>query len=171
MVLMARPRTGICREIDDFQQEVMLRSSVVLLVEDEALIGELIPDALAEHGFGVRMAVCADEALAYLESGAPADVLFTDINLPGGMDGASLVATARRMRPGLPVIYASGRWNLIEKLRGEAGSVVLPKPYSPARACSAVGKPADAEACGQPIDASGPILTFASLFGGLFCEC
>lgn len=116
----------------------MSQIPVVLLVEDEALIGEMVAEALAENGFAVHRVDRADAALAFLESGAGADILFTDINLPGGMDGLALAEAARRIRPGLPVIYASGRWNLLDRLGAETGSVALRKPYSPARACLAV---------------------------------
>lgn len=115
-----------------------IRVPVVLVVEDEFLIGEMVADALNERGFGVHLVAEAGEALAYLASGAPVDVLFTDINLPGSMDGAALAVQARAARPELPVIYASGRWNLLENLRGEPHSMILPKPYSPVKACMAV---------------------------------
>lgn len=116
----------------------MSPAPAVLLVEDEVLIGEMVADALVEYGFSVHLVEQADQALAYLASGAPVDLLFTDINLPGPMDGAALALAARQVRPGLPVVYASGRWNLLERLGAEAGSIVLPKPYSPVRACRAV---------------------------------
>ena len=61
----------------------------VLFVEDEALISEWVREALSEQGFAVQTVANAADALRYLNSG-PVDVLFTDINLPGGMDGTAL---------------------------------------------------------------------------------
>ena len=55
-------------------------------------------------------------------------MLFTDIDLGEGMDGATLARLAREMRPQLPVVYASGRRS-VEQLDTVPGSVFLPKPY------------------------------------------
>jgi CheY-like chemotaxis protein len=62
----------------------------------------------------VHEVTTADEALEYIDSGAAIDVLFTDINLPGGMNGAELATRARQMRPEMPIVYASGRYKLSE---------------------------------------------------------
>ncbi len=110
----------------------------ILLVEDETLIAELIGEALEEHGFSVHAVPDASKALAHLSAGAPVDILFTDINLPGDLDGAALAKRVRELLPDLPVIYASGRWGLLEELRSLPLSITLQKPYSPARACAAV---------------------------------
>ncbi len=71
----------------------------VLLVEDEVLISNLVADCLIASGFAVHEVTTADEALRYIDSGANIDVLFTDVNLPGGMDGAELATRARERRP------------------------------------------------------------------------
>ena len=81
----------------------------VLLVEDEILISNLVADWLAERGFAVHEIATADEALRYIEEGGAVDVLFTDVNLPGKIDGAELAQRARARRPELPIVYASGR--------------------------------------------------------------
>jgi len=110
----------------------------VLLVEDESLIAELICEAFEEHGFCVHSVSNAADALDHLCGGGEVDVLFTDINLPGELDGAALAEKARGLKPDLPVIYASGRWGLLEELRRLPLSKTLQKPYSTARACAAV---------------------------------
>jgi CheY-like chemotaxis protein len=110
----------------------------VLLVEDEGLIAEMISLALEDRGYCVSVAVNAEDALEHLASGETIDLLFTDINLPGDMDGADLAVRAREMKPDLPVIFASGRWTLLERLQTVPRSAVLPKPYSVSRACEAV---------------------------------
>ena len=71
------------------------RRTSVLLVEDEALISDLIAEVLSEGGFSVHAVAAGEDALLYLESGADVDVLFTDINLLGPMDGATLAREAR----------------------------------------------------------------------------
>lgn len=110
----------------------------ILLVEDEALIAEIIGETLMDAGHAVHSCSNAKDALLHLESGSRVDVLFTDINLPGEMDGAVLAENARKSNPALSVIYASGRWGLLDKLRGLPNAKTLQKPYSPARACEAV---------------------------------
>ena len=113
-------------------------STCVLLVEDEPLIAEIIGESLEEYGFCVHCVADAAEALAYLSGGSHIDILFTDINLPGDLDGVRLAEQVRRMLPDIPVIYASGRWGLLDDLRMLPLSMILPKPYSPARACAAI---------------------------------
>jgi CheY-like chemotaxis protein len=108
----------------------------VLLVEDEELISEMIGEALADSGFQVRVAADASEALEHLAEGFEPDVLFTDINLPGDMDGSLLAFEARRLRPSLPVVYASAAWDALNNIRTVPGSVFVPKPYSPRNICS-----------------------------------
>ncbi len=103
----------------------------VLFVEDEPLISEWVTEALAEQGFSVQTVTNAADALAHLAS-VPVDVLFTDINLPGGMDGAALAWRARELRPHLPVVYASARATLLKHDARVPGSIVVPKPYEPA---------------------------------------
>jgi CheY-like chemotaxis protein len=100
-------------------------------VEDEALIGEMVADALEEQGFNVLLVSNAADALRYVESGARVDALFTDIHLPGGMDGSELASRVRSLRPDMPIVYASARWHPTDRERLVARSVFLPKPYDP----------------------------------------
>ncbi|HZL30153.1 MAG TPA: response regulator [Pseudolabrys sp.] len=103
----------------------------VLLVEDEAMISELVADALSEQGFAVHEAATGNEALRYIDSGAAIDVLFTDVNLPGGIDGTELAIRVRELRPDLPIVYASGRYNAAGLGRMVTRSVFVAKPYNP----------------------------------------
>jgi two-component system, response regulator PdtaR len=102
----------------------------VLLVEDEFLIAECVAEYLSQQGFVVHIASNGREALSQLAS-AHVDVLFTDINLPGGLDGTALARRAREMLPDLPVIYASGRFAALPSEARVPGGVFLRKPYSP----------------------------------------
>src|SRR3954470_16789747 len=90
--------------------------SRVLLVEDEFLLCDMISEVLAEHGFEVYAVANARDALRHLTCGSPCDILLTDINLPGSIDGAALARIARELRPNLPVVYASGAYSRIEEL-------------------------------------------------------
>lgn len=108
----------------------------VLVVEDEVLISNLVADALSASGFLVHEVTTADEALEYMDSGAAIDVLSTDINLPGGMNGAELAARAREMRPEMPIVYASGRYKLSEIAPLVPRSLFMAKPYDPDDVCA-----------------------------------
>lgn len=100
----------------------------VLVVEDEFLIAEWIAEALGEQGFEVQIARNAVDALCHLVS-STIDVLFTDINLPGAMDGTALARSARELSPRLPVIYASARVTGLAPDVCVPGAIFLPKPY------------------------------------------
>lgn len=112
----------------------------VLLVEDEALISRLVADALTEHGFSVHEAASGNEALNYIDSGGAVDVMFTDINLPGGIDGTELAFRVREMRPDMPIVYASGRYGASGFGRMVSRSIFVPKPYDPDVICSLLAR-------------------------------
>ncbi len=102
----------------------------VLLVEDEYLISQWVAESLAEQGFAVYTATNGMDALKCLAS-VPVDILFTDINLAGGMDGTMLARRARELLPDLPVVYASGRVNVLDPQARVPGSTFVSKPYVP----------------------------------------
>jgi CheY-like chemotaxis protein len=123
-------------------EQAVSRPASVLVVEDEALILEMMSEVLAESGFQVHAFSNARDALRYLSEG-PVDVLFTDINLPGEMDGTALAMLARQMRPELPVVYASGGMSARD-LQAVPGSAFVPKPYDPEQICAILGRMAAA---------------------------
>jgi CheY-like chemotaxis protein len=113
------------------QAQPIHKPTSVLLVEDEVLISDMMADILEEQGFQVHVAANAAEALRHIESNAVVDVLFTDIHLPGGMDGSALAERVRELRPDLPIVYASGRWRPSLGPGLVSRSIFLPKPYNP----------------------------------------
>jgi DNA-binding NtrC family response regulator len=115
-----------------------MATATVLFVEDEALISDLVCDVLTERGFDVHLEDTADGALRYLENGYEIDVLFTDINLPGDIDGAELANRARELRPELAVIYASGRLTPSEIGALVPRSVFVNKPYDLGDLCKLI---------------------------------
>jgi DNA-binding response OmpR family regulator len=121
--------------------QALARPPRVLLVEDEVLIAMMIEDAMLERGFEVYTATSAGEALQVL-SEAPVDVLFTDINIEGDMDGSALARRAREMHPELAVLYASG--TLKSVVDAVPGSTFVPKPYAPSEVCAMVAEMANA---------------------------
>ena len=101
----------------------------MLLVEDEFFISEWVAESLSDQGSVVRAVTNAADALRLLKSWA-VDVLFTDINLPGGVDGTALARQAREMLPDLPVVYASGRINNLDARLRVSGSSSSPNHMS-----------------------------------------
>ncbi|MBI1202829.1 MAG: response regulator [Rhodopseudomonas sp.] len=112
----------------------------VLLVEDEVLISELVTEMLSDCGFKVHEAATGQEALAYIESGGPVDVMLTDINLPGGIDGTELAIKVRQKRPDMPIVYASGRYSGSGLGQMVPRSIFVPKPYDPAQVCKLLAR-------------------------------
>jgi len=102
--------------------------STALLVEDELLIRELACEYLRDFGFEVTIARDANEAMGILREGNHFDLLFTDIRMPGGMDGRDLAKEAKQMIPGLRVIYATGYADGGAPLEG--GERLIGKPYT-----------------------------------------
>jgi len=100
----------------------------ILVVEDDPLIRELVVEALREEGYHVIHASTGDEALAWCNRQV-ADVLVTDIMLPGKVDGWQIAERCREHDPELPVIYTSGFSPVAA--RPVAGSLSLQKPYHP----------------------------------------
>jgi DNA-binding response OmpR family regulator len=120
--------------------QCLSRAPRVLLVEDEVLIAMMIEDAMLERGFEVYTATSAGEALQVLRE-SPVDVLFTDINIEGDMDGSALARRAREMHPELAVLYASG--TLKSVVDAVPGSTFVPKPYAPSEVCAMVAEMAN----------------------------
>jgi CheY-like chemotaxis protein len=100
----------------------------VLVVEDDADVLQATREGLVELGFEVVSAGAAAEALARLEEGAPIDLLFADIAMPGGVSGVELAERARRMRPGLKVLLTSG-YSAAALDLGPDAPPLLAKPY------------------------------------------
>ena len=93
----------------------------VLVVEDEVLVRELIVDVLIDDGFEVHAVADARDALSHLSAAWPVDVLFTDLDLPGDIDGERLAVLARKLRPELAVVYASGSRRSVDHEAYSAG--------------------------------------------------
>ena len=109
--------------------------SRVLLVEDEFLLSDMLTEVLSEHGFEVYAVANAKDALRHLTCGSPCDILLTDINLAGSIDGTTLARLARELRPKLPVVYASGSYSKLEQLDAVTGALFVAKPYNPHKLC------------------------------------
>lgn len=83
-------------------------SATILLVEDEVLLRFTLADMLRGHGFTVIEAASAEEALALLNSRTKIELVFSDIRLPGAMDGLELARTIRADHPEMRLLLTSG---------------------------------------------------------------
>ncbi len=104
----------------------------VLLVEDEGLIRLVTAMFLQDGGFIVTEAVTADDAAELLATQAHEfDVLFTDVQMPGTLDGVDLAIEARQRRADMPVLVTSGHApHLLKRLGAlDPAARVLSKPY------------------------------------------
>lgn len=100
----------------------------VLVVEDEPLIIIWVEDALLDAGHEVATACDSDAAIKVLETDSSINVLFTDIDMPGSMDGLRLAAAVRDRWPPVPIIIASGKHRpAVSEMPEHA--VFLAKPY------------------------------------------
>ncbi len=103
---------------------------VVLIVEDELLLRMDAVDMIAAAGFEVIEARNADQAIEILEARSDITVVFTDIQMPGSMDGLKLARAVRGRWPPIKIVATSGRVHISDTDLPEGGRF-LPKPYSP----------------------------------------
>ncbi|WEK04732.1 MAG: response regulator [Candidatus Devosia phytovorans] len=101
----------------------------VLIVEDEVLVRMALADHLEDVGYHVLEANDADEAIEVLEREDDVRVIFTDIDMPGSMDGLKLAAAVADRWPPIRIIITSGR-RMVEITDIPSGSVFFMKPYS-----------------------------------------
>ena len=107
-------------------------AGVVLVVDDDINVRSLVIEALEELGFMTLQAGDGAEALTLLQSGAPIDLLITDVGLPGGMNGRQVADGGRALRPELKVLFITGYAENAVVGNGhlEPGMQVLTKPFT-----------------------------------------
>jgi CheY-like chemotaxis protein len=120
------------------------RRPVVLIVEDEFLLRMNAVDMIGAAGFEAVEAANADEAIEILESRLDITVVFTDIQMPGSMDGLKLAQAVRGRWPPIKIVATSGHVNVSETDLPDGGRF-LPKPYSPVEIVHVLRELTDAE--------------------------
>jgi CheY-like chemotaxis protein len=116
----------------DKQQPSSAIGETVLVVEDEVLLRLVIAEYLRDCGYKVIEAADADEAVLVLKQpDLVVDVLFTDIEMPGAMDGFALAQWSRSNRPGLEVILTGTVPGAVNAAANLCKEGPLPKPYEP----------------------------------------
>ncbi|MBV8685915.1 MAG: response regulator [Alphaproteobacteria bacterium] len=103
-------------------------SPAVLVVEDEPLIRSLAAESLADAGIPAIEAEDSEQALALLGRHPEIRLVFTDVNMPGEMDGLRLVQRVHEIRPEVELIVTSGRRPIAERDIPDDGTF-LAKPY------------------------------------------
>jgi CheY-like chemotaxis protein len=101
----------------------------ILVVEDEPLVRELMVEALSERGLKIIEASTGDEALQVFLAHPEIAVVFTDITLPGKLNGCDLAREIHARRPDVSVMLTSGR-ALPLNYKIPEGGIFIPKPYS-----------------------------------------
>jgi signal transduction histidine kinase/ActR/RegA family two-component response regulator len=126
-------------------------SRCILLVDDDAQILELVESMLQELGYRVLTATSGEQALALYQrslqadpqAGEQIDLLFSDIVMPGQLDGIGLALALRALRPGLPILLATG---YSERAPADFGFKVLSKPYDARRLAEALERAFEGQA-------------------------
>jgi CheY-like chemotaxis protein len=113
------------------------KTPAILIVEDELLVRLCAVDTVAAAGFEVIEASSADEAIRILECRNDIRVVFTDIHMPGSMDGLKLAHAVRDRWPPIKIIVTSGR-QLVPKDDLPEGGRFFAKPYDPTEICRAL---------------------------------
>ena len=107
---------------------MIAQTPVILVVEDEELLRSLAVDLVEDAGFVPLAAKNADQAIAILEEHPDISLLFTDIHMPGSMDGLKLAHAARHRWPPIKIIIVSGKVRLSENDM-PTNSRFFEKPY------------------------------------------
>ena len=103
-------------------------AACILVVEDEFLIRLMISETMRDAGYTVIEAANADEAMDIIQSEVQLDLVFSDVAMPGSIDGLGLLKAAKTLHPGLPVLVTSGHCDPALALSGGAAQFI-PKPY------------------------------------------
>jgi len=110
---------------------------VVLVVEDEFLIREYAVETINEAGFEAIEAATADEAIEILEHRSDIRIVFTDVHMPGSIDGLKLAHAVRDRWPPIKLIVTSGQMTVPDSALPTGGRF-LGKPYQPSEIARAL---------------------------------
>jgi CheY-like chemotaxis protein len=111
--------------------------SSILIVEDEVLTSEYLEFVLEKAGYEAIPAGSAEEAIAALEHRDDVDLVITDVNLPGGLNGLQMAALVRDRWPAINIIVVTG-YSAPRSDEIPLGSLFVPKPYSAQKMMEAV---------------------------------
>jgi CheY-like chemotaxis protein len=115
----------------------LMDSPVILLVDDEPFVRMAACELLTDLGAVVLEAGNADEALHMLKLHRNIQLVFSDVNMPGSMNGLTLLERVHELKPAVELILTSGRGEYAFKKLPDSGTF-LPKPYSAFKLCDLV---------------------------------
>ncbi|MGY4608031.1 PAS domain S-box-containing protein [Bradyrhizobium sp. USDA 4474] len=120
--------------------ELQRGNETILLVEDDDLVRKYVAAQLKSFGYRTITAANGPEAVELVDRGAIFDLLFTDVVMPGGMNGREVADAVLQRRPGLPVLYMSGypEAAMMHDGRLDPDVTLLSKPYRPADLAHAI---------------------------------
>jgi CheY-like chemotaxis protein len=105
------------------------KNGQILLVEDDDEVASLVTEMLDELGYEVMRVASASAALGALGDGREVDLVFSDIMMPGGMDGVQLAREIRTRKPHMPILLTSGFSAAFQSVADAENIRLLPKPY------------------------------------------
>jgi len=125
------PGTGAAVAAEAIPPAVQGGNETILVVEDDKLVRDYVLTQLHSLGYVTLDAANAADALAIVDAGKQFDLLFTDVIMPGAMNGRQLADEIEKRRPGLKVLFTSGYTEnaIIHHGRLDSGVLLLPKPY------------------------------------------
>src|SRR5919112_87876 len=116
-----------------------ISAASVLVVDDDDDVRALAVAILHDAGYRALPAANGDAALTLLQNGLVIDLLFTDIVMPGELDGFRLAVEARRIQPDIKIVYTTGFAGFPARISGQVVTApMLKKPYRPAELASEV---------------------------------
>ena len=128
---LPRSQEGLTASANLPREDVPKGDERILVVEDDDLVRGHVARQLTSLGYTVFLANHAAAALESIDKDGPFDLLFTDVVMPGLMNGRHLAETARKMQPNLKVLYTSGYTEnaIVHHGRLDPGVALLSKPY------------------------------------------
>jgi CheY-like chemotaxis protein len=120
---------------------VTLELPIIMVVEDDALIQDMVEEALSEGGFHAEIVSSGETAITLLQGDrAKYRALLTDINLRGALTGWDVAKRARELSPDIPVVYMTGAAADQWPSNGVPNSLLLQKPVAPAQVVTAISQ-------------------------------
>ncbi|MDR3523305.1 MAG: response regulator [Acetobacteraceae bacterium] len=110
----------------------------ILLVEDEELIRLLLTEVLTDDGFEVYPVADGAAAQNFINTSQHFDLMFTDIQLPGDIDGLDVARMVRARTPAIPIIFTTGQPDRMEGWTVGPNDHFVAKPYRPFAICALI---------------------------------
>jgi CheY-like chemotaxis protein len=130
-IYLPRAGTAVIDSAEGPLMPVVGGHETILVVEDDPVVRASVTTQLKSMGYRVMLAENGVDALAFIDEGAAFDLLFTDVVMPGLLDGRKLVEEVRKKHPSVKVLFTSGYTQdaIVHHGRLDPDVLLLPKPY------------------------------------------